>query len=73
MDHNPYNAADKTYYVSEVVSTYKDAKSAARQHIMHSIKSLKAMQNCRKRTLVDLLPKSVSLSKKEYYRGIYRA
>lgn len=29
MDHNPYNAANKMYYISEVVSTYKDTRSAA--------------------------------------------
>jgi CTD small phosphatase-like protein 2 len=55
--------------VSVVRSAYRDIKSAARQHVVHSMKWLKTTQHYRKRSIVDLIPKSVSLSKKEYYRG----
>lgn len=40
---NAYASATSTYYLSEVVRSYKVAKSAAREHLISSVNILKAL------------------------------
>lgn len=40
---NAYSSATSTYYISEVVRSYKVAKSAAREHLISSVNILKAL------------------------------
>ena len=40
---NAYASAGSTYYLSEVLKSYKVAKSAAREHLISSVNILKAL------------------------------
>lgn len=68
LDHNPYSALNNTYYVSEVLSTYRDCHSAAIQHIFQSMKMLRIMES-KVKGLIDAPPKRINLPRKECHRG----
>jgi hypothetical protein len=42
---NPYSPRSPTYYVSEVAKSYREPRSAAREHLTQSLQILKTLEN----------------------------
>lgn len=45
FDKNPYSPKHNIYYISEIIKSYRDEKSLAREHLLTSLHIFKVLEN----------------------------
>ena len=64
---DPYSLSYSQYYVSEVLRTYQDPSSTAREHLTTSLQILKSMENSKMPTRAKITDKMLDLPRRKGY------
>jgi hypothetical protein len=71
FEKDPYSPRHNVYYVSEMVKSYLDEKSLAREHLLTSLHILKILENTQFATEEQMRQRQVRLPRRPGFEGIY--
>lgn len=67
FENNPYSPKHSIYYISEIVKSYRDDKSLAREHLLTSLHIFKILENSKFATDEEMRQRQIHLQRKKGY------